>query len=371
MIKILIVDDSAVETRLFKHFLESQPDMCVVAFAKDGAEAIEMARRHSPDLITMDLEMPVMDGHTATRLIMAQCPAPIVVISSKLNETSKDMTYLALEAGAVSVLAKPVNNSPDALEAFGSQLIDTVRSMAEIKVIKRRFDKPLSSKKTSVFPGVIHTPGSFEIIGMGASIGGPEVLKKIISHLPPTFPVPIVIVQHMTAGFMSGFTRWLDIDSPLTVKNVEHGEVLKKGVIYFAPDHVHFTVERTQKGLTAKLVEGNPVSGFCPSITVLLQSIAETSKNKGLGILLTGMGSDGAEGLLALKKEGGHTLVQDKKSCVVFGMGNVAQSMGAVNEVVPLHQIAQYLIKMTHQKQDKASLASRSQRLPKEQGRSK
>lgn len=348
MINILIVDDSKTETQLFKHFLDSEPDMHVVACAKDGAEAIEMVARYSPDLITMDLEMPVMDGHTATRLIMSQFPTPIVVISSKLNETSRDMTYLALEAGAVSVIAKPSHGNPKKLDEFRSQLVDTVRHMAEIKVIKRRFIRPDVPLETFNYQKNTHKPGNFEIVAIGTSIGGPQVLKNIISQFPPSFPVPIVIVQHMTKGFMSGFTEWLNMNSPLTIKNVANDEVLKNGVVYFAPDNFHFTVVRTYKGLTAKLIQSDPVSGFCPSITVLLQSCAKTCQKKAMGILLTGMGNDGAQGLLELKKVGGHTIIQDKNSCIVFGMANVAQAMGAVDKVVEIHQMADYIIKMVH-----------------------
>lgn len=349
MIKILIVDDSKAEAQLLKHLLESESDICVVECAKDGAEAVEMAGRLSPDLITMDLEMPIMDGHTATRLIMSQFPTPIVVISSKLNETSRDMTYLALEAGAVSVLAKPLNMHASAnFEKFRLQLIDTVRSMSEIKVIKRRFRQSISDEKILINKSITHTPGSFEIVAIGTSIGGPQVLKNILSRFSSDFPVPIVVVQHMTQGFMTGFTHWLNTNLALHVKNVENNELLKKGSVYFAPDDFHFTVERTHKGLIAKLIQSEPVAGFCPSITVLLQSIAKTCQKKGIGILLTGMGSDGAQGLLELKKVGGHTLIQDKKSCVVFGMACVAESLGAVDKVIEINQMADYILKMTY-----------------------
>jgi len=348
MIKILIVDDSKVEAELIKHMLASEPNMTIVGYAKDGEEAIEMTARLSPDLITMDLEMPVMDGHTATRIIMSQFPTPIVVISSKLNEAKKNMTYLALEAGAVSVLAKPINmRSKENYEEFRKQLIDTVHSMAEIKVIKRRFATPHQQEQKFNSPTVNHPPGSFEIVAIGTSVGGPQVLRNIFSDLSETFPVPIVVVQHMTHGFMTGFTQWLNMNCPLKVKNVEHNELLQNGVIYFAPDYLHFTIEHSHKGLVAKLIQADPVAGFCPSITVLLQSIAKTCQKKAIGILLTGMGRDGAEGLLALKKAGGHTLVQDPKSCVVFGMGKIAESLGAVDKVVEINQMANYITKMT------------------------
>jgi two-component system chemotaxis response regulator CheB len=151
----------------------------------------------------------------------------------------------------------------------------------------------------------------------------------------------------MSTGFMSGFTEWLNRNSQLGVKIAEDGEILQNGTIYFAPDHLHLTVERLHKNLIARLVQSEAVSGFCPSITVLMKSIAKTSRNKAIGILLTGMGSDGAEGLLELKKAGGHTLIQDKESCVVFGMGNIAESLGAVDRIVKISQMADYIISMT------------------------
>lgn len=342
MINILIVDDSKTEAQLFKHLFESQSDMRVIGCAKDGREAVEMAARLKPDLITMDLEMPVMDGHTATRLIMSQHPVPIVVISSKLDATSVDMTYLALDAGAVSVLAKPMNIGSKQFERDKRQIIDTVRSMAEIKVIKRRFNVKVSDESVVIPITVTEKSRHFELVVIGTSVGGPQTLKTIFSQLSD-FPVPIVIVQHMTKGFMEGFTRWLNNNISLTAKNVANEEILQPGVIYFAGDDVHFTVQRHNQDLVAKLRPGEPVAGFCPSITVLMQSVAETCGKDAIGILLTGMGNDGAQGLLALKNAGAHTFIQDPKSCVVFGMGGVAESLGAVDKVVEMNQIAAYL----------------------------
>lgn len=349
MIKILIVDDSKIETKLLKHLFESQPDMQVIGCARDGKEAVEMAASLNPDLITMDLEMPIMDGHTATRLIMSQNPVPIVVISSKLNVSVRDMTYLALEAGAVSVLPKPDNINPKKFEESNQQIIDTVRSMAEIKVIKRRFNISSPEEKKLSFTDKIQPEKHFELIAIGTSIGGPQTLKNLLSELPENFPVPIVIVQHMTKGFIEGFTKWLNNNTHLKVKNVTDHEKLQKGLIYFAPDQVHLTVQRNQEGLVAKLIKSEPVSGFCPSINVLMKSVAKTCGKNAIGILLTGMGSDGADGLYELKQAGGHTLIQDKKSCVVFGMAGVAESLGAVDKVVEINKMPEYLVKITKQ----------------------
>lgn len=350
MIKILIVDDSTTQSKLLQALLDPEPDMQVIGVAHNGKEAVEMVAELKPDIITMDLEMPVMDGHTATRLIMSQHPTPIVVISAKLNDSSADMTYLALEAGAVSVIAKPTGINTKEFQKSHSQIVNLIRAMSEIKVIKRRFktDAPIPTK--SILAASSPKIGNYEIVAIGTSIGGPQVLKRIFSQLPSDFPVPVVVVQHMANGFIPGFTKWLNNNTSLVVKEAEHNEVLKNGVVYFAPDEVHLTVARVRNALVSQLVSGKPVSGFCPSITVLLQSVAKTSADKAVGILLTGMGSDGSQGLLELRQANGHTIIQDEKSCVVFGMAGVALTLGGVDVIVQSDQIAEYLIKITHKK---------------------
>lgn len=349
MINILIVDDSLTEIALLKRLIESEKDMRVIGVARNGKEAIEMNARLKPDLITMDILMPIMDGLEATRIIMSQQPVPIVVISAATNDEALKVTFRALEVGALSVLEKPVNfNSPE-FSSARKRIIDTIRSMAEIKVIKRRFNTQalLLRKKMKKPQVIIEQNLNYEIVAIGVSVGGPEVLKKILSSLPAHFPVPIVIVQHMTQGFIMGFTKWLNDNTALKVKHAEDQELLKKGTVYFAPDHFHFTVARANKNLKVKLIKGSPVSGFCPSATVLLQSVAKVSGKNAIGVLLTGMGNDGAQGLLELKQAQGHTLIQDAESAVVFGMAGVAQSLGAVDLVVELDEIAEYLIKIT------------------------
>lgn len=344
MINILIVDDSETETLLLKELFEAEKDMRVIGYAKNGEEAVKLNTKLKPDIITMDIIMPVMNGVEATRLIMSQNPVPIVIISSAANEELVKTTFSALDAGAVSVLEKPENITSALFEHQRKRIIDTVRNMSQIKVIKRRFHVT-SKKSPPVLPSKI-MPDYIEIIAIGVSVGGPQALKTICSRLPPQFPIPIVIVQHMTQGFITGFTHWLDKNCDLTVKLAENNETLSNGTIYFAPDSYHLKIRRVQGKLTSILVKSPPVSGFCPSATVLLQSVAEVSRQHALGILLTGMGSDGAEGLLELKMAKGHTIIQDKESAVVFGMAGVAQSLNAVDKIIPLDKIADYLIKI-------------------------
>lgn len=344
MINILIVDDSPTEAALIQHIIESAQDMNVIGIAKNGKEAIELAEKLKPDLITMDIQMPVMDGLEATRIIMAHHPTPIVVISSMINDESVHATFHILDAGALTALEKPVGVFSPSFEDRKNHIIDTLRSLSEIRVIKKPLKNHLTYEPKKA--KTTHTKPTYEIIAMGASIGGPIALKTILSQLPTDFPVPVLIVQHMSSGFMRGFAQWLGENVGLTVKNAANYEVLKAGIIYIAPEHHHMEIERVHKNLICKLVDAPPVSGFCPSITRLFQSISKVSGRKAIGILLTGMSDDGATGLLELKRAHGHTLIQDQESSVVFGMSAVAQSLDAVDKVIGLEHIASYLTKM-------------------------
>lgn len=336
MITILIVDDSKTESLLLANLFNAEQDMKVIGYAKNGMEAIKLTKQLKPNLITMDVLMPIMDGLSATKTIMTECPTPIVVISSTTNNALLNTTYQALNAGALYVLDKTDYTKASARK----YLIDTIRSMSEIKIIKKRFFTRHPQPTLPIKPFISK---AIELVAIGTSVGGPSALNTIFSKLPTDFPVPIVVVQHMTPGFISGFTTWLSKNTPLSVKVADHHELLKAGTIYFAPDANHLTIKRTPNGLLTELTQSLPVSGFRPSATVLLQSVAKICGKHAIGVLLTGMGNDGAQGLLELKQAHGHTLIQDPESAVVFGMAGVAQSLNAVDEVVPLEKIAQYL----------------------------
>lgn len=346
MINILIVDDSETEAGLLQSFFESEKDMRVIGHAKNGQEAIDLTKKLKPDIITMDILMPIKNGFEATRIIMSKTPTPIVVISSTANDIALNTTFLALEAGALSVLEKPVNFNSIEFNDMRKRIVDTVRSMSQIKVITHRFHTPKRKILDTTDKSLMHP--TYEIIGIGVSVGGPQALKAIFSKLPSNFPIPIVVVQHMTQGFIQGFAHWLDKNCALTVKIAEQNEHLLPGIIYFAPDNHHLRIIRRNEKLLASLMTSAPVSGFCPSATVLLQSLAQTSGKHAIGILLTGMGNDGAQGLLELKNAKGHTLIQDKESAVVFGMAGVALSLNATDKVIALEKIANYLIEITY-----------------------
>ncbi|MBV9575897.1 MAG: response regulator, partial [Gammaproteobacteria bacterium] len=209
MIRIIIADDSETERSILKSIFQSAADIEIVACAKNGREAVEMTANLKPDLITMDIHMPLMDGFEAIRHIMSQNPIPIVVISSTVNDKEINTTFKALAAGALSVLAKPSDINSSQFTAIKNNILQTIRSMAEIKVIKRRFATHPETK-THVKIEAIYTQAHYEIVAIGTSVGGPQVLKKILSELPANFPVPIVIVQHMTQGFINGFVKWLN-----------------------------------------------------------------------------------------------------------------------------------------------------------------
>ncbi len=340
MIKILIVDDSPTVVSLFKHIIKAESDMEVIGVAENGKEAVELTARLKPDLITMDIQMPVMDGLEATRRIMSQTPTPIVVISSTVSDESLEATFHILEAGALTALAKPTDVLSPSFAESRKHIIDTLRSMAEINVIRKYLKKAPEQTPPAV------KPGQFEIVAVGASVGGPMALKAILSKMPADFPVPIMVVQHMSQGFIPGFARWLAENTPLKVKIAENYDLLQQGTVYIAPDQHHLELGKVNGKLAAKVITGMPVSGFYPSITSLFKSVAEVSGPRAVGMILTGMSGDGAAGLLEIKKAKGLTLIQDKESAVVFGMAGVAQSMGAVDQVLELNSIANYLIKL-------------------------
>ncbi|MBA2649198.1 MAG: chemotaxis-specific protein-glutamate methyltransferase CheB [Legionella sp.] len=347
MIKILIIDDSATDTALLKHIFEAEEDLEVIGCAQNGQEGIELAEKLKPDLITMDIQMPIMNGYEATRAIMMSNPIPIVVISPTVNNKQLNTAFQALEAGAVSVIEKPVNVSSPEFSYICERMVAIIRGMAEIKVIKQRFPKKIPSVPVAEQLAIRGRHETYEILAIGASVGGPQALKTLLSELPANFPLPIVIVQHMTAGFMTGFCTWLNEYCKLSVSCAGNLEVLKPGKIYFAPENIHLKIKRVNNQLVTHLQQSAPVCGFIPSINVLFESIAQACGKQAIGILFTGMGKDGAQGLLELKKVKAHTLIQDEKSCVVFGMASVALSLDAVDKIIELNQFVAYLCKLT------------------------
>ncbi|NNG14529.1 MAG: chemotaxis-specific protein-glutamate methyltransferase CheB [Gammaproteobacteria bacterium] len=341
MIKVLIAEDSDVVALLLKTIFEQQPDLQVIGRARNGREAVQMCNELQPDIVTMDIRMPVMDGFEATRMIMANNPLPIVVISSSVDNEEMRITFRAIEEGALAVLEKPHGFGHPDFEAIRKELVDTVRAMAEVKVIRRSIVK--SFAKVDIFETAIHQKTrASHIVALGSSTGGPQVLQSIFSSLPIGFPVPIVCAQHISKGFIGGLVQWLNGNTLLGVKVAEQSEHLLPGIIYFAPDDYHLRVKRNGSGLVVNLTQDPPMNGFRPSATPLFQSLAEHCAGHAIAGLLTGMGGDGAQGLLEARQAGCHTFVQDEESAVVYGMPGTALALGAADQVVDLDKIAAY-----------------------------
>lgn len=343
-IRVLIVDDSTSYRDLLQTILEDTPDMKVVGLAHDGVEGVDLAQTLKPDVITMDVHMPNMDGFEATRQIMASQPCPIVMISANVSQSERDLTFEALRAGALSIINKPtLLESSDKL----ARLVSQVRLMSQVKVVRRwnatkRQQRATHPIKTEPTQPIIHP----KIVAIASSTGGPGLLADILKQLPATFSVPIVIVQHITPGFGTGLAAWLDQQTPLTVQLAQSEERLKAGHVAIAPDDYHLTVNRLG---VVSLNQQLPLHGVRPAADYLFQSVKEAYNGQAIGVILTGMGRDGAKGLLSLKQAGGYTIAQDKDSCVVFGMPAAAIELGAVRAILSGRKIARALEKLADQ----------------------
>ncbi|MCH9769962.1 MAG: chemotaxis-specific protein-glutamate methyltransferase CheB [Gammaproteobacteria bacterium] len=343
-IRILIAEDSKLISTIFTKIFNAADDMEVIGHAADGEQAVNLTKKLKPDLITMDIEMPKMDGVEATKQIMKHNPTPIVVISSHANDSSMNLTFKAIEAGALTVLDKPQGLSPDVFGPMQQYLINTVRAMAAIKAIKRRSSRLLPPKKAKIPPP---KDADYEVIGLGTSTGGPPALSTIFKALPKEFPLPILAVQHITPGFLPGMLKWLKLSVQQNIKLAEAHELLKPNTIYFAPDNHQLEIYRRHGKLAIKLVEGKAINGFCPSVDGLFHSLASTCPNTAIGGLLTGMGRDGAKGLLAMHQAHCQTFTQDKSGCVIHGMPQAAIDLGASRHEIALEKIADFLVQQT------------------------
>lgn len=356
MIRVLIADDSGTTALMLRAVLEREPDIEVIGHAGNGEEAVRLTRELKPDLVTMDIHMPVMDGLEATRHIMAEQPTPIVVVSSRVNGEDAGNSFRALDEGALAVLEKP--GAPDDAEQANSnrELVDTVRAMASLRVL-RRINRQ-RCRPAGPLPRIqeIATRQALELVAIGCSTGGPQALEVVLGGLPAEFSVPVVIVQHISVGYMTGLLEWLQQSVQLELRLAEHGQELHPGVVYFAPDEHHLTVKRAGQRLVAALSDGEPVNRFRPSSTPLLESVARVCPGNALGVLLTGMGADGAAGLLRMRQAGCRTIIQDRESSVVYGMPETALGLDAVDEIVQIENMAAYLVKVAASRMGSAEI---------------
>ena len=325
-ISIVVAEDSATQLEFLMSLLQEAGGFDIVGVASDGREAIDATGRLRPDIVLMDCHMPHATGIEATRVIMDKFPTPIVIVSSTLAREEIDQTFEALKCGALAFLPKPT------LEAFESGpdsalLIRTLRLMAEVKVVGRRI-KPALQRR----PLQVSKHAEVRMIGVGGSTGAPGVIAEILAGVPAESAAPILIVQHMARGFVEGFARWLSNTTHFPVGIGTQGTSVRPGYAYLCPDDRHMGVDA---GGRIVLSDAEPEEGFRPSANFLFRSISQSFGRAAMGVLLTGMGRDGAAGLLVVRQAGGMTVAQDEASCVVYGMPREAVALGAAQHVLP------------------------------------
>lgn len=331
MIKVLIVDDSATARNILKEILESDGRLSVVGLAADAYIARDMVVELRPDVICLDVEMPRMDGLTFLQKLMQHMPTPVVMVSS-LTRKSAQVTLDALELGAIDYVAKPHSNIYDGKDEIKDELIQKVIHASYAKVQKHVAQKPLVLNKTSI------AETTKKVIAIGSSTGGTEALKVVLQRFPKNSPA-IVIVQHMPDTFIGSFATRLNELCEIDVKVAQNGDFLEMGTAYIARGGLHMVLRRSGAKYYVELGEGHRVSGHCPSVDVLFNSVAKVAGANAVGVLLTGMGSDGARGMLHMHENGAKTVAQSEESCVVFGMPREAIKLGAVDKVAHIEEI--------------------------------
>jgi len=341
-----VVDDSALVRSLLTEIINRQPDMVCIGAAADPLVAREMIRELNPDVITLDVEMPRMDGIDFLSKLMRLRPMPVVMVST-LTERGAEVTMKALELGAVDFVAKPKIGIADGLRLLAEDITDKVRIASKATIRKHHAPAPAApgapAAAKPVVPSSVGRLSTEKIIFIGASTGGTEATKEVLVNLPPDCPA-VVITQHMPPGFTKSYAARLDGLCRISVKEAQDGERILPGHAYIAPGGLHLSVERSGANYIARVQEGEPVNRHRPSVEVLFKSAARVVGPNALGIMLTGMGADGAKAMKELRDAGSYNYVQDEASCVVFGMPREAINAGAAHEVLPLTQIAPKLI---------------------------
>lgn len=335
MIKVLVVDDSALIRSLLSEIIRSDPGMVLVGAASDAYVARDLVNQHSPDVITLDVEMPGVDGLTFLEKLMKARPTPVVMISS-LTEQGADVTLRALELGAVDYLAKPKVDIANGIESYRLEILDKIRTASMARVVR-------SAKTASKNPTKIQFKTSEKVIAIGASTGGTEAIKEVLAAMPVDSPA-VVITQHMPPGFTTTFAKRLNSISRMTVVEAQGGERLVPGYAYLAPGDKHLIVSRHGADYKLSLSDAPRVSGHKPSVDVMFESIADAVGANAVAAILTGMGKDGAQGIRAVSEQGGYTIAQDEASSLIFGMPNEAIKTGCVSQVVSLSKVPATII---------------------------
>ncbi|MBI1921439.1 MAG: chemotaxis-specific protein-glutamate methyltransferase CheB [Geobacter sp.] len=330
MIKILLADDSLLVRSILKDLFSSANDIEVIGEARNGREAVDMTGSLRPDLVIMDIMMPVLDGLAAIEEIMASCPTPILVLSGALDNREVNQAFEAIKKGALDVMEKPVDMFGLDLPEVRERILNKVRMLSRIRVIGHRHRRAMEPKTELASQGTERT-----MLVIGASTGGPKAVLSILKTLPPDFKGSVFVVQHISNGFAAGFAGWLNRESRIKVRLAEEGDVPRPGEVLVAPNHRHIVL---QDGKIA-LLDGEPVNSCRPSIDVFFKSFSLESCRHVVAVLLTGMGRDGAEGLNEIHRMGGLSIAQNEQSSVVFGMPRAAIALGGVDHVLSLDEI--------------------------------
>jgi two-component system chemotaxis response regulator CheB len=345
-IRVLIIEDSHVVRQLLEHLIRADPRLEVAGSAASGEEGLRLLHTVEPDVISMDIRLPGMNGFEATQRIMSERPTPIVVVSASVEAEDLHISLNALRAGALAVVEKPVGMLHRDYEALANRLCTQLVLMSQVKVVRQRGRGPRfepggsEGRASAAVAGRLEHEGAairtFRLLGLVASTGGPQALAAFLGALPASFPLPIALVQHITPSFLDGFVAWLGTVCPFAVVLAQEGDWARPGRVYVPPVDHHLCVE----GTVLRLDRSEPVCVQRPSGTVLFRSMARTLGSRALAVLLTGMGEDGAEGMAEVRAAGGYTIAEDEATAVVYGMPGAAVRLGAVCETLPLPAIA-------------------------------
>ncbi len=347
MINVLVVDDSAFMRKAISTMLDKDPGIKVIGMARDGLEGLEMVRKLNPDVVTMDIEMPKMDGLTALRHIMMEAPRPVLMVSSLTTEGA-EATLKALELGAVDFIPKQLSKVSLDIVKIEKDLINRVKTVAARKMRHTRA-RPVVAARPAARPVTrpMASPSGRplrDVVAIGVSTGGPPVVQKILSSLPEDFPASIVIAQHMPAAFTGPFAKRLDSVSKISVKEAETGDILKPGHAFVAPGGRHIILDQKISRVEVVVTDQPADALYKPSANVLISSVAAAVGKRGLGVILTGMGSDGCEGIRSLKDRGGRALAQSDSTCVVYGMPKAIVDENLADEIIDLDDMAESIL---------------------------
>ncbi|MGZ4043238.1 MAG: chemotaxis-specific protein-glutamate methyltransferase CheB [Bacteroidia bacterium] len=337
-VKVLVADDSVFMRMLIKDILEEDKEINVIAQAKDSKEALEMCKLYKPDVILLDMTMGEYDGIYGVKKIMEHCPTPIIILSA-LGNTDMETVMEALSLGAVDYLNKPANNNSNIREV-GAPLIQKVKEAASIHI------KPETKQPAivNVNPHSFVEKLNYDIIVIGASTGGPTAVEKVITNLPGNLTIPVLVAQHMPSNFVPSFANRLDSLTPLSVSMARKDDVVAKGKILIAPGSRNIVLRRENDKVVIDYTSRRYKDFNFPSVTGLMLSVAEVYGNRSIGVILTGMGKDGVEGMKAIREAGGYTIAQNEATCVVYGMPRAAAEDGSVMQMVPLNEIGGFLV---------------------------